>query len=317
VSGCASDDTIVRPPYDASSDGTTPPPADGSTNDSSPDGATDGGKDGATDGGTDAADSGTVVKSDAGPPVFTTFSQQINHLWCEKLASCCGATTFNLKLCEDTFNNLANIPGPALNRAVSPYLYDGGNDHITFHQDAAQQCFDAINNLHCSQSETAATFKSVHDQCLAATTGNLRLGDTGCRGSPECASPNHCDKADAAATGTCARPRDLDAGCDLGELDDAQIERTGGQFYEPQAQCGYLITGNPLYCANPDTYVGWVDGGRQNCATPSPSGAKCFANIECQSNICTISATGQGTCQDQDVIDSTTTCNAYRKPDGG
>jgi len=317
VAGCSSDDPAVQSGPDGSTDGkvsaqdaptdtrdpdaTVPP-----QNDASLDAGVDADAD-ARDSSTDAqADSGPAL--DAGPPVFERFSDQINQQWCRKLARCCGPDTFDYVRCESDLARTANDPGPALNRVVAPYLFDGGNDHITWDPAKAQTCFNDIDALACG-NQNAEVFKRVHEDCLAAVKGNVKVGESGCRGSPECAPSNHCDKPDGAATGVCVAPRALDAGCDLGMYEQDGGRHPGGQLFEPQAQCGYLVTGSPRYCANPDTYAG-----RQNCANPSPRGTQCFVDVECASNICMVDTSGTGTCADSKEVASAATCAAYRKP---
>ncbi|WP_394827026.1 hypothetical protein [Pendulispora albinea] len=282
--GCGSDDSVVHPPFDGSIDGNKPDT--GPVADAGPDARRDSG-----------------IRYDAGPPVFESYSRQITSLWCQKLQGCCALPQgFDLKRCEDVFNNSANVEGPALNRPLAKYLYDGGNPNIAFSATKARECFDAINDIGCG-AQSAESFKRMYDICLGAAEGKLGANESGCAGSPECKRPNHCEKVGDASTGVCLGPRAEDAGCSPAADD----------YYEPQAECGYLITGDPRFCANLDTSAGAeVDGGRNVCTKQRPNGADCNAAAECVSGLCGSSLK----CVAADNIGTEDVCKFYI-PDAG
>jgi len=312
--GCSSDDTEVHPPPpDGSTDGTIDGQGDTGT-------GTDTGSDGGSDTGLDSGLDSTT-NFDVGPPTRQGYVGQIAKLYCLKLATCCGGDNFDYAGCEAAYGN-EPAPGPGLNVEVARYLTnDAGKMQL---DDAkAQQCFVDINRLSCGEV-SPETFKQIHADCLAGAVGTIPLGGTGCTGSPECAPPNHCDKPDGGATGTCTAPRAANAECDLGYYNFDGTGRVGGNYYEPQAQCGYLLTGDPGYCANADTYVGYRDGTRK-CSPTVANDERCWVNVECQSRFCVdIDCPDDGGdcqpgfCRSQDTIGTQTICNGFqRTTDGG
>ncbi len=310
MEGCASDDTIVHPP-----------PPDGSVDGSRPDGN-------GTDAGTDASDANILDSQthfDVGPPQLGTYVDQVTRLYCEKVATCCG-DSFDVENCVRNYKLVPN-PGAVFNDPDLPYL-DGG--HMKLVADKAQSCFDQINKLSCGA--TAGSLKTLYDTCVAGAVGTIPTGASGCKGSPECVPNDHCEleggaPADGGAIGTCVPPRALNESCPLGNwsADNGLRPGTPGYFYESQAQCGYLVTGNPYYCANYDTNEGFeADGGNYpKCRPQVPVGANCYTHTECATLYCdgivtlpdgTVNA---GTCSDNPLIGVKAICDANTKADAG
>jgi hypothetical protein len=313
IAGCSGDDTSVDTGNDSGSGG------DGTTHDVNSSDTTQP----PVDGGVSDAPKDQNIP-DVETPNLLRYHEQITEQLCAKIAGCCGATTFDLPRCKENFL-AGRAPGIGLTGAISPNL-DGGK--ITLDTAKAKQCFIDIANLGCGVLSSQALLK-VQEDCLSGVVGTIPAESGGCRASGECIRPNHCDIAPGFEAGTCKPPRNLDQGCDLGIYvpDDASpgdfIQRSNDFYYEPQAQCGFLITGVPRYCANQDTVVGYNNGvnGTNTCKTQVGVDAGCYQPYECQTGICELppGATGDtvGACATSTVLSSPEICTAYRKADAG
>jgi hypothetical protein len=282
-----------------------------------------------TDGGTTIHDSGATtdacveeqdggVQRDGGvlPPVgepdLARYSRQINQLFCQRLASCCGQATFDTLKCLNTFEQPGFI-GVGQNGLFAPFQSRG---NLSFNPQSAAQCFADINNLGCGPIP-ASTFTALQADCLGGATGTIPAGATGCLGSAECVPPNHCDLQ--GGVGTCNPPRPIGAQCSLGFYLPSGDFNPTGNYIEAQAECGFLLSGNPGYCANADTDVGFTTQ-TNLCAQPRATGTLCYLNTECQSGSCGVSpdpadvAIGAGRCSDTGTIDTPETCAFYRLP---
>ncbi|WP_394837838.1 hypothetical protein LVJ94_13080 [Pendulispora rubella] len=317
LAACASDDIIVHPPKDSGSDATL-----------------DSGKDTGTDAQTDAqsdADAGPVdggpdstTNFDAGFPTLERWVEQATELYCQKTAFCCGESNFDYAKCKRIFMTKPN-PGAVQNNPAQPFL-DGGKMKLDIA--AATKCYEDINKLSCGA--TAGALRKTYDDCVAGAVGTIPVGQSGCKGSPECVPPAHCELADGGlpngtTLGTCVAPRTTNALCDYGQYDQEGNLRpnSANLYYEPQAQCGNMLSGNPGYCANADTYYGWdLDGGRV-CQPPAGQDAGCYVHQECSTSYCdgvSVDDAGyviNGHCSNDPLVGAIEFCDILRVRDAG
>ena len=313
--GCASDDTaILLSGEDASADTSTQgppirPDAAGNTDaddEEDLDGST--GPDAFPDVDFDAADTSFF---DVGAPNFEEFAAQVNQLFCRKYASCCGPNEFDLERCEKThISTIAND----LSHMVAPHI-DGG--HLVLDPATANQCFEAIRAAGCG-STTAQVVKGMATNCALGIVGTLPQSAFGCRGSAECAPPNHCDIGEGTDVGVCNPPRPTGSACSPGERvrnDAGAFASRGRRFrYEPQAQCGTLNTGDPGYCGNGDTRVGTLlESTDYECQAPASLDAGCRTNLECQSGLC-LPNDGRNSCTTEGLFLSPAVCETFKRP---
>lgn len=319
--GCGSDDTAIILTVDATTedvssipDGRVPPPT--------PDGSVPPEHDGDTGepdvGVLPDADIEDVVDAqtfDVGPPSLESYLGQINRLYCLRIGSCCGDSTFDFEKCEQS---IATLLVSDLQNIYQGYV-EGGN--VRLDEAKARQCFASINALGCGVAAAQIT-KGIYDNCLVGLSGTLAQGEFGCRSSGECAPPNHCDISSGAETGVCNPPRPEGASCSDGNrfrTGTGTISSRGRSFFfEPQAQCGTLITGQPGYCANVDSFVGTnQDGGPYECRPQESLDAGCRSRVECASGVCAI-VDGRTTCAaGSPPIVNQATCDFYRLADAG
>jgi len=318
LAACASDDIVVHP-------------------DGGPDATVDSGPDTGRDTGTDAqgdADAGpgdaaldSNTNFDAGTPELARYVEQVTELYCQKTAFCCGESNFDYAKCKRIFMAKPN-PGAVLNNPAQAFL-DGGR--MQLNAAAAQKCFDDINKLSCGA--TAGSLRKTYDDCLAGAVGTIPVGagQPACKGSPECVQPAHCELADGglangSTPGSCAAPRPTGALCDYGQYDEEGNLRPGASnlFYEPQAQCGNMLSGNPGYCANADTYYGWDQDGGRVCQPPSGMDAGCYVHMECTTSYCdgvSVDDAGYvypGHCANDPLVGADALCaNLKLRPDAG
>ncbi len=291
------DDSIIHPVPDGTVDGRV----DGNSLDTGADSGADATQpsDGSVDGispdtSADAAQDANIqdaaTQFDVGAPNLASYVDQVTRLYCLKTATCCGAS-FDVDRCIVHYET---VPGPdaVMNLPARPYL-NGGNMKLAV--DKAQKCFDDINALTCGQAAGSNALEQTYEDCLAGAVGTIPVGETGCKGSPECVPNAHCEldagvMANGKTTGSCVAPHPIGMGCPPGNIDDAGARRDGapGLFYESQAQCGYLMSGNPGYCANYDTNAGWVNRGTtpNRCAQQVAAGQPCYTDVECQTLFC-------------------------------
>ncbi|WP_394848340.1 hypothetical protein LZC95_12860 [Pendulispora brunnea] len=312
LAACGSDDIIVHPPHDGGTDATI---------DSGKDTGTDAGPDtGPGDGGIDS-----TTNFDAGYPTLERYVEQVTELYCMKTAFCCGGTDFDYAKCKRVFMAKPN-PGAVLNNPAQPFL-DGGKMKLNI--EAATKCYEDINKLTCGA--TAGALRKTYDDCVQGAVGTIPEGQTGCKGSPECVPPGHCELADGGlpngtTLGTCRAPRATNALCDFGQYDETGTLRPGAAnfFYEPQAQCGNMLSGNPGYCANADTYYGWDEDGGHVCQPPAPLDAGCYVHMECSTSYCDgvtvdvdADTVNPGHCSNDPLLGTQPFCDSLRLKDAG
>jgi hypothetical protein len=251
--GCSDDDVGVAT-TDAGEDGKADVAADVGA-DTSP----------VKDSGADAADVIVPPKFDAGPPNLLTYAHQVNKLFCQKLAFCCGNPSgFDVEACTTSYDTTGTgFGGVDLLNAVA----DGGN--VAFDPSKAATCFSEVNALGCG-AISSATWVAAERDCRAGIVGTIAAGNTGCKASGECVPNAHCVIANDA--GTCTAPGALGSSC------------ANPDYFKAHEQCGYLYSGVPRYCDTQYNFPG--TGATDTCKDQKALNASCYDSMECLSGVC-------------------------------
>jgi hypothetical protein len=224
--------------------------------------------------------------ADAGPDVAAfdgsaqTFPGQFATAWCTTIAACCGtagdAATFNWQACYSGFLQFG-----FLGSGTGANLFDGG--HVAFNGAQAQTCLNIVATADCSTNQlTSADVTQLFQSCYGAYAGTLATGSP-CAGNIECAPGNFClpvdgGVGDAGAIGLCQALAGDGGACNA----------LGANAVTAQSVCSYRGSAtNGLACQNLSQDAGTtLDPSAWTCQPQWVVGTDCFANQDCNSDIC-------------------------------
>jgi hypothetical protein len=144
----------------------------------------------------DAADSMSLDAADAAdvivyPPGLLDYPDAYAHAYCQGLGGCC--PTEDMDAC--VANNGANTSGWEGTLPGHDYVYTGG--HLTFDQDAATKCLEALTAFPCSSDGggviSAAGYAGITEACRNVFGGTIPIDAGGCSSSYECVAGAYCN----------------------------------------------------------------------------------------------------------------------------
>jgi hypothetical protein len=305
AAGCGGDDTTGALP-DAQVDGTVDVTVD-QTTDTTTDTTISDVKASDVTADTPSNDAGADVIGDADANIvpadgaaLTTFIDQVDLTFCERLASCCGLDggTFDINADNEScayFERIGTGPFGNIGLAVT----SSGN--IDFDPTSAAACLNDMANIPCANvaSLTSAEFRQYTTDCAGALVGTVGLDAGPCLSSFDCQSPGYC--AITADGGVCVPVKAIGQTC---------TETTTG------TDCSYLGNGTPAaYCLHTAT------GSTCQASLPDDAGCSGVLSVSaCASLVCDYSADGgKGpyVCSNTTLFGFPSVCSAYPIPDAG
>lgn len=225
--------------------------------------------------------------SDAGADVTAViaFQQAYAAALCKRLDKCCygaqldaSAGDAGIAQCEANAIS-ANVGGIEFAIGELDRQATLNSGHIDVNQTEATSCLAALSTLTCGQI-TGTEYTSMVKNCLGALTGNVPVGQAGCRGSVEC-NNGYCAPPDGGfgpdASGTCVAIAAIGADCNpIGGGNDQCMYRSwlGTQ----QARCD-LVETTATTCATTGTPT-------FKCTAKTADNSTCLFEWECSSDTC-------------------------------
>ena len=251
------------------------------------------------DGAPDAAvpDSAPEATVDAGS-IFDFPAAQATAL-CVHAGHCCDgpdAAAFNEALCENML-----LTGGGLDRNFAAIIGpDGGNlstmtrGKVKFDSVAAASCIAGLGALSCPVYGSVE-YRNVIQNCYAALSGTVGVGQTGCIDSVECVKGAYCQLNTDGGEGSCVALAAPGGAC-------------GPDTNDMCAYRGYI--GNER-C---DIYKYGDAGKTFKCIAQQPIGSGCTLDWECASGLCDFITSK---CVQTLTFVDPVTCASYHNKDGG
>jgi hypothetical protein len=243
-------------------------------------------------------DGGTGLVDEAG---VSGFPQQVAAALCGRFADCCvpnlDGGVFDVNACI-----AANLGLGYQGSSVGATLGDGG--HVVFDGLKAQSCLNQINAIDCSANlRSGLQEQQILSACFGALTGTLAAGAP-CTDPIECSPGQFCDPVDGGGGSVCAPLRTTGQSCgDFGP----------NGFGSADTACSYRASGNTgLYCKFGTFPVPFADAGSWLCEPAQGTGANCFNELECQSDLC--NPDENYVCVTAETLVTPSVCSAYIKP---